>query len=187
MVIAAELKTGMTIKLEKELYKVITAEFKAGTAKLGSLVNTKLRNIKTHTITERRFHPEERLEDVMLETQTMEFIYRDGTDFCFMHPESFEQVMVDWKKIGDFEKFLTTGTRLRIQFYEGVPIDVIIPETVEIKVASTGEGIKGEVDAAYKSAILENGMEIQVPQFIKSGDVIKVEVATRRYLERVKG
>lgn len=187
MIIASDLKAGMTIKLDNALYKIVFAEFKAGTAKLGSQVNTKLKNVNTHTFTERRFHPEERLEDVMLETQSMEFIYQDGNDLCFMHPETFEQIMIDRKMVGDFGKFLSAGMRIRVEFNEGVPIDAMVPKTVDMKVASTGEGMKGEVDAAYKPAVLENGIEIMVPQFIKPGDSIKVDIETKKYMERVKG
>uniref|UniRef100_A0A7C4TJ34 Elongation factor P n=1 Tax=candidate division WOR-3 bacterium TaxID=2052148 RepID=A0A7C4TJ34_UNCW3 len=186
MVLASELRAGMTIKFNNELYKVISSEVKMGTAKFGSMVHTKLKNLKTHALTEQRFHPDDKIEDVMVEGVMMEFIYQDGSNYCFMHPETFEQVLIEEKKFGNFVKFLTPGLRLKIEFYEGLPIDVIIPKTVDIKVASTGEGLKGEFDAAYKSAILENGMEIAVPQFIKPGDILRIDVETKKYLERVK-
>lgn len=187
MVLASELRSGMVVRLNNELYKVISAELKAGTAKFGSLVHTKLRHIKTHTFTEQRFHPEEKIEDVIVETVAMEFIYQDGKNFCFMHPETFDQIFIDERNLGNFGKLITPGTRLKIEFFEGNPIDVIIPKTIDVKVVSTGEGLKGEFDAAYKSAILENGIEVMVPQFIKSGDVVRIDVETKRYLERIKG
>ncbi len=186
MVQASELRIGMIIKLHNEIYKVISAEIKAGTAKFGSIVHAKLRNLRTHSLTEQRFHPNDKIEDVIVDVVPMEFLYQDGRNFCFMHPETYDQILIGTEKLGEFSKFLTPGAKLKVEFYEGEPIDVIIPKTVEIKVTSTGEGLKGEFDAAYKSAILENGMEIMVPQFIKSGDIIRIDVETKKYLDRVK-
>ncbi|MEO0216153.1 MAG: elongation factor P [candidate division WOR-3 bacterium] len=187
MVSASELKTGMTIKLNNELFKVIATELKMGTAKFGSMVHVKLKNLKTQTLTEQRFHPDDRLDDVMVETIPMEFIYQDRDSYCFMHPETYDQILIDRQKLGEFSKFLTAGLKLKIEFYEGKPIDIIIPKTVDMRVESTGEGLKGEFDAAYKSATLENGMEVLVPQFIKPGDIVRIDVETKKYLERVKG
>lgn len=187
MVSASDIKTGMIIKLNNELYKVLSTELKAGTAKFGSMVHAKLRNLRTHSLTEQRFHPDDKIEDIVVEVVTMEFIYQDGRSLCFMHPETYDQILIDQEKLGNFGKFITPGVKLKIEFYEGEPIDVIIPKTVEIKVKSTGEGIKGEFDAAYKSAILENGIEVMVPQFIKSGDIVRIDVETKKYLDRVKG
>ncbi|MCX7785123.1 MAG: elongation factor P [candidate division WOR-3 bacterium] len=186
MIIASDVRNGMTIRLEGNLYKVITAEYKAGTAKMGSLVHLKLKNITTGSFTERRFHPEDRLEDIELASIPMEFIYQDGDDYYFMHPISYEQYPINKSLLGNFVKFITPGIKLRIEFYEEQPVHVIIPKTVDLKVISTGAGVKGETDAAYKPAQLENGLEVLVPQFIKSGDIIRIEVETEKYLERVK-
>lgn len=187
MILASGIRNGAAIKLGNELFKVITAEFKAGTAKMGSLVHLKLQNIKTRTMTERRLHPEEKVEDIILEKMTAEFSYQDGESFYFLHPETYEPIGIERAKIANFEKFLVPGTALKIEFYEDAPIDVLIPKTVDLKVSTTGTGVKGETDVSYKSANLENGMEVMVPQFIKTGDIIRVEVETGKYLERVKG
>lgn len=188
MILASEIRSGMIIRLDNgELYKVITAEFKAGTAKMGSLVHLKLQNIKTRTMTERRLHPEEKVADVSLETIAMEFSYQDGENFYFLHPETYESIGIEKSKVGAFANFLIPGTKLKIEFYEGTPVYVLIPKTVDLKVIATGAGVKGETDAAYKSAELENRLEVLVPQFIKVGDIIRIDVETRRYLERIKG
>ncbi|MEO0114974.1 MAG: elongation factor P [candidate division WOR-3 bacterium] len=187
MILASDIRDGAVLKFGNELFRVITAEFKAGTAKMGSLVHLKLQNIATRTMTEKRLHPEEKVEDVTLERVTAEYSYQDGESFYFLHPETYEPIAIEKSKIGNFDKFLVPGTKVRIEFYEGLPVDVVIPKTVDLKVTSTGTGVKGETDAAYKTAQLENGMEIMVPQFIKTGDTIRVEVETGRYLERVKG
>ncbi|MDH5683663.1 MAG: elongation factor P [candidate division WOR-3 bacterium] len=187
MILASEVRTGAAIKLDRELYKVIGAEYKAGTAKMGSVVHLKLQNIMTRTMTEKRLHPEEKIEDINLEKLDAEFSYQDGDDFYFLHPQTYEPIGIERAKIGNFEKFLIPGMYLKIEFYEGSPVDVLIPKTVDIKVDSTGAGVKGEANAAYKPAQLENGIEVMVPQFIKTGDTIRIDVETQKYLERIKG
>ncbi|MCS7258980.1 MAG: elongation factor P [candidate division WOR-3 bacterium] len=186
MVLAADLREGMVIKIGDNLYKVLSAEYKSGTAQMSGVVHTKLRNISTHTFTEQRFHPEDRLEDVTLEPVMMEYLYHDETDYYFMHPETYEQFPFAKERLGNFVKFLVPGMKVKVELYNEVPVDIVPPKTVELKVTSTGAGVKGDHDAAYKSATLENGMEVMVPQFIKTGDIIRVDVETERYLDRVK-
>jgi elongation factor P len=187
MILAADLREGQVIRLEGELYQVISAELKAGTAKFGSLVHAKLKNLKTHTFTERRFSPEAKLEDVHLDSEVMDYLYSDGENFIFLRETDYEQFPIPKAMIGDFSVFLVEGTKLRFQFYEGQPVNALIPKTVDLKVVATGSGIKGSTDSAYKEAKLENGMEIMVPQFIKVGDIVRIATDTKRYLERVKG
>ncbi|MEO0083597.1 MAG: elongation factor P [candidate division WOR-3 bacterium] len=185
MVLASEVREGMTIKLEGVLYKVITAEFKTGTAKMQSVVHLKLRNIETHTFTEQRFHPDDRIEDVALDTILMEYLFHDENDYYFMHPDTFEQIPLAKQKLGNFTKFITPGMKLKIEFLDERPIDIVLPKTVDLKVVTTGAGVKGEHSSALKTAELENGMEILVPQFIKPGDIVRIDVETQRYLDRV--
>jgi elongation factor P len=186
MVFASDLREGMVIKIGENLYKVISAEYKSGTAQMSGVVHAKLRNITTHTFTEQRFHPEDRLEEVALEPVMMEYLYHDETDYYFMHPETYEQFPFSKERLGNFIKFLVPGMKVKVELYEGQPVDIVPPKTVELKVTSTGAGVKGDHDAAYKSAVLENGMEVMVPQFIKTGDVIRIDVETQRYLDRIK-
>lgn len=185
MILASEIRDGMTIKLEGTLYKVITAEHKAGTARMQSVVHLKLRNIETHTFTEQRLHPEDRIDNVTLETLAMEYIFHDDNDYYFMHPETYEQIPFPKERLGNFVKFMTTGMKLKIEFLDERPIDIALPKTVDLKVIATGSGVKSDHGAAFKPAELENGMEIAVPQFIKSGDTIRIDVETQHYLDRV--
>jgi elongation factor P len=186
MVLASEIKEGMVLKMEDGFYKVVAAEYKAGTAKFGSLVHLKLKNLQTGSFTERRFSPDEKLVDVHLEIIEMEYVYNDGENFYFMHPETYEQFPLPKNIIGDFAIFLKEGFKIKVEFYEGKPIDFIMPKTVDLRVVETGAGVKGETDAAYKIAKLENGLEIMVPQFIKINDIVRVSTETKKYLERVK-
>lgn len=183
---ASELRTGMCIKLDDEIYKILLAEFKVGTAKLPSSMHLRLKNLHTHTMTEKRLHPEARVEPISVETIMMDFSYADGETLYFMHPQTFDQVGIPKRMVGAYERFLDSGSRLKIDFYGDEPIDAQAPKTVDVTVTSTGAAMRGDVDAAPKSATLENGLEVQVPQFIKTGDVVRVEVETGKYVERIK-
>jgi len=185
MISSSELKTGMVIKIGGNLFKAIHAEYKAGTGKMGGVTFAKLKNLKTGSITDQRFHPDEKLEDIELEKKTMEFLYSDETTFYFMDPQTFEQIGVPRFIVGIASKFLQTGIKLPIEFNEGVPIDIILPPRVELKVISTASGLR-ETDATYKQATLEGGLETMVPQFIKVGDIVVIDTEEGKYLERGK-
>jgi elongation factor P len=185
MLLASEIRNGMAIKMDGVVYKVINAEFKAGTAKMQSLVHLKLSNIETHTLTEPRFHPEARIENVALDTVPMEYLFHDDSDYYFMHPQTYEQIPFPKERLGNFTKFMTTGMKMKVEFLGDKPIDIALPKTVDLKVISTGSGVKSDHGSAFKPAELENGMEIAVPQFIKAGDIIRLDVETEHYSDRI--
>ncbi len=185
MVKASDLRNGMCIRLNNELYKIVLAEMKIGTAKLPSSVHVRLRNLQTGTQTEQRLHPEHKVENIMVETTNLTYSYKDGDTFYFMHPTTFELVPIPRPMVGSYEKFLADGSQLKVDFYGEQAIDAIIPSTVDVVVASAGPALHGDNDSAPKPATLENGMEVLVPQFIKDGDRIKIDVATGHYLERL--
>ncbi|MBS4016217.1 MAG: hypothetical protein KGZ86_07300, partial [Candidatus Latescibacteria bacterium] len=125
MVLASEIRNGNTIKINDNLYKVISAEHKAGTAKMQSSVHLKLRNIETHTFTEQRLHPEERVENIEMETVSMEYIYHDGNDYYFMHPQTYEQFSFTKERLGNFTSFMTPGMKMKVELLEDKPIDIV--------------------------------------------------------------
>jgi len=182
---ASDLRNGMCIRLNNDLYKVVLAEMKIGTAKLPSSVHVRLRNLQTGTQTEQRLHPEAKVEGIVVETVLLTYSYKDGDTLYFMHPTTFELVPIPRQMVGSYEKFLGEGGVLKIEFYGEQPIDALIPPTVDVTVASTGPALHGDNDSAPKPATLENGMEVHVPQFIKTGDRIRIDVASGRYLERL--
>jgi elongation factor P len=186
MIAAADLRDGMVIKIEGELYRVIEAEYHAGGGQFGGMMFAKARNLRTGHIKEWRFHPDEKLEDVILERQEMEYLYTDGEDFYFMNPETFEQISLPREAIGHRERFLQPNMRIPVELYEGAPVNVVFPEVVELKVVSAPPGLREHETSTYKTVILENGMEVLVPQFIKEGEIVRIEVETGRYLERVR-
>jgi len=186
MAVASELKAGMAIRVEGQIYKVLFAEFKAGAGQAGGLVKTKLRSVASGRMWEPHFRPEERLEEVPLDRQTMDFLYRDGEHCVFMHPDSFEQVEVPRGVLGPGEKFLKEGMKLPVEFFEGRAVSVVFPQTVELRVAETAPPVHSQQDNTWKEATLENGVVIQVPLFIGRDELVRVEVETSRYLERVR-
>ncbi|HXF03882.1 MAG TPA: elongation factor P [Blastocatellia bacterium] len=186
MIAASEIRAGMVVKLDGELYRIIQAEYHAGGGQFGGTMFAKAENLQTRHIKEWRFHPDQKVEDVELERQEMEFLYSDGEDFYFMNPETFEQISLPREVIGHREKFLQANMRIPVEIYNGNPVNVVFPEFVDLKVISAPPGLREHDVSTYKTAVLENGMEVLVPQFIKEGEIVRIEVETGKYVERVK-
>lgn len=187
MLAASELRTGKVIRVEGELYKVISADYHAGGGKLGGVTHAKLRNVLTTAIWERRFRADESVEEVEPEWQTLQFLYSDDRLSYFMHPETFEQVEVENERLGPIVPYLQPEMSLPVEFLEGRPLGVAFPGVVEVRVKETAEPIRSQgSDNVWKEAKLENGVDIQVPPFIAPGELIRVEVETSTYVERAK-
>ena len=187
MVIASELKEGMFLRIEGQIYEVLEAESKAGAAKLSGVVKTKLRNVTSGRRWEPHFRPDERLEDLELQQQTLEFLFSDADSCIFMNPENFEQIEVPRAILGMAEQFLQPGMQLPLQFFEGRPISAVFPDVMEARVASTAPPAHSQQDSTWKEATLDNGLHIRVPLFIAAGEMVRVEVRTGRYVERARG
>ncbi|MBI4205591.1 MAG: elongation factor P [Betaproteobacteria bacterium] len=185
MIAASDLKAGTVINLDGELHGIISAEHHAGAGKFGSMMFARVRNLRTGHMKELRYHPEDKLEDVELERREVEYLYTDGAEFHFMNPDTFEQISLPREAVGAHEKFLLPNTRVPVELHEGRIVSVAFPAAVELKVVTAPPGLR-EHDTAYKTIALENGTEVLAPQFIKEGDVVKIEVATGKYLERVR-
>lgn len=184
---ATELRTGMVLRLEGEIYKVVSADYHAGGGKMAGVTHAKLRNLTTGAIWERRFRPDERVEEAELERQTMQFLYADGEVSNFMNPESFEQLAIPNQRLGAVARYLKPEMTLPVQFFEGQAVGVVFPPVVELRVAATPPPAHSPgSDNVWKEATLENGLVIQVPPFIAPGERVRVEVETATYLERAK-
>ena len=186
MIEASELRAGTAVKLNGEIYSVVSAEYHAGGGQFGGMVFVKVKGLQTKHVKELRFHPDDKLEDVELEHKEMEYLYADGAEFYFMNPDTFEQISLPKEAIGPYERFLQPNMRVPVELFEGTPIRLVFPEAVELKVVSAPPGLREHETATYKSVVLENGLEVLAPQFIKEGDIVKVEVATGKYLGRVR-
>lgn len=184
MISINQFKNGMTLKIDGELYQI--AEFQhVKPGKGAAFVRTKLRKLKSATSIDRTFRDGEKFEDVFIENRPVEYLYRDASHYVFMDQQTFEQFSFDENQIGRAADFLTENMLVTLQIYEGVLIDVVLPASVNLRVASTGPGLRGDTaKAGTKPATLETGLTIQVPLFVNMGDVVKVDTRTREYLGR---
>ena len=186
MILASHLRPGMAIKFEGQDYKVLAAEYHPGQGKMTGQTHARLQNLATGTLWDHAFRPELKLEEIPVEKQMLEFLYADAGACCFMHPESFEQVEIPQEAVGRQFGLLQAGMRLGVQFVDGRPIAVLFPDVLEVKIADTAPPTRQQADSAFKTAKLDNGAEVMVPQFVKTGDVIRLDVQTMRYMDRAK-
>ncbi|MBI3326701.1 MAG: elongation factor P [Nitrospinae bacterium] len=150
------------------------------------MVQTKLRNLKTGAIIDNRFRSEDKIDRAVLDQVEMEYLYQDGNQYCLMNAETFEQVFLNGDVLGDALPFLKPNGRIFVQFYDGSPVSIDVPMTVDLEVVGTEPGIKGATATrATKPATLETGLMVQVPVFIERGDVIRVDTSEKKYIERV--
>jgi elongation factor P len=185
MIDSGEMRKGITIELDDKLYQVLDYQhIKMGRG--SAQVRLKLRDIRSgHTI-ERSFQASEKFARARLDTRTMQYLYNDDDSYYFMDEESFEQTPIDSSQLGDALNYLKEGMSLTVSSYKGKLVGVEMPITVELEVTETGPGFKGDTaTAGNKPAKLETGITIQVPMFINTGDIIKVDTRTGVYLERV--
>ena len=184
MISSTQLRPGMVIKFNNELFSVFKMEHRTP-GNLRGFVQVKMRNFRTGSMIEHRFSSEDRVERASLDEQEMEYLYDDGEYFYFMNTESFEQMHLTKEILGDAVNFLVPQLKVHIEFYEGKPVSVELPASVEMKVVETEPGLKGaSVSNVTKAAKLETGLVVQVPPFINEGEKIRVSTSESTYLER---
>ena len=186
MVNASELRQGMCLRIEGQIFKVLEVDAKAGAAKMGGVVKAKLLNMKTGRSWEPHFRPQENLEELELERRLMEFLYSEGDTCNFMNLDTYDQVGIPKAILGGGFHFLQPGMELPVELFGGDPISVVFPDTVDMRVSSTAPASHSQQDSAWKQAVLENGLAVLVPLFIAPGEMVRVAVNTGRYVERVR-
>ena len=186
MSIASQLRPGVVLKMGEDLLKVIESDYHLGQGKMPGSVHAKARHVLKGTFKELRFRPEDRLEDVTLERQDMEFLYSDADSAVFMNPVTYDQISIPLEAIGAAEKFLKPEMKVPVEFHGGEPVSIVFPSMVEVKVATTAQPVHQQQDNTYKDATLENGLEVLVPHFIRPGEIVRIEVATGKYVDRVR-
>lgn len=186
MLDATRLRKGMIIKREDgQLWRVVEMQL-ITPGRWKAMVQTKLRSLKDNTVTDYRFRSEERVEQAFMDETPMEFLYQNGDDYVFMNQTTFDQVTLSAEVIGDTVKYLVPNVVFSIESFEGKPVNVVPPITIQLKVAHTEPFMKGATaSASYKPATLENGLTVMVPPFVKEGDVLKIDTRDDSYLERV--
>ncbi|MBV8842437.1 MAG: elongation factor P [Bryobacterales bacterium] len=184
MISATQLRPGMVIKFNNELYSIFKMEHRTP-GNLRGFVQVKMRKLSSGTMIEHRFSSEDRVEKASLEEHEMEYLYDDGEYFYFMNTESFEQMHLTKDLLGDATSFLIPNLKVHVEFYEGKAMSVELPPTVDLTVVETEPGIKGAtVSNVTKPAKLETGLVVQVPPFISEGERIRVSTSEMAYLER---
>jgi elongation factor P len=184
MIPATQLRPGMVIKFNKDLFSIFKMEHRTP-GNLRGFVQVKMRNFKTGTMIEHRFSSEDKVERASLDEQEMEYLYDDGEYFYFMNTETFEQMHLIKDLLGDATNFLVPNLKVHVEFYEGKPISVELPATVDLTVIETEPGIKGaSVSNVTKAAKCETGLVVQVPPFINEGEKIRVSTSESAYQAR---
>lgn len=187
MLSASELRPGAAVRIAGTLYRIIEASYHGGQGKMGGVVHAKLRNLQTGTMREWRFRSDEVVDEITPDRQTLQFLYSDERLTYFMHPETFEQVAIDTTMLGRAARFLTEEMTVPIEFVDGQPIGVILPDVVEARIVETAAPVHAQgATNVWKDATLENGLTLLVPPFIAPGETIRVDVQRCAYLERAK-
>ncbi len=184
MLSATQLRPGMVIKFNNELYSVFSMTHRTP-GNLRGFVQAKMRSLRTGSMTEHRFSSEDKVEKAILDEQEMEYLYDDGEYFYFMNTENYEQMHLTKELLGDATDFLIPQLKVSVEFYEGKAISVELPPTVDMTVVETEPGLKGAtVSNVTKPAKMETGLVVQVPPFIGEGEKIRVNTSEGTYQER---
>lgn len=185
MISTNDLRTGLTIELDGEVWTVIEfLHVKPG--KGAAFVRTKLKNVQTGAVLERTFRAGEKVPRAHVEYKEMQYLYKQGDEYVFMDANTFEQLTLSADTIGDGVKYLKENMTVGVEMYQGAPIGVSLPNFVELEVVETDPGLKGDTQSGgSKPATLETGAVVQVPLFVKVGDKIQVDTRTDQYLKRV--
>lgn len=185
-VAATQLRVGMIIQHRDAPHRILELTH-VTPGNWRGFVRTKLRNLRTGLQTEHRFRSEDRVERIVLDQREMEYLYQAGNDYYFMDVETYEQVVLSWETLGETVFYLTPNLRLRVDFYEGQPVSLSLPKTVDLQVKATPPGMKtASATNEMKPATLETGLEIRVPSFVSPGETVRVDTESGEYLARLK-
>lgn len=185
MITATEIRKGMILNLEGELYQVLNFHH-ATPGNLRGFVQTKLRNLTSGTLRDMRFRSIDKVEKAYLDSQEMSYLYSDGESFHFMNNQTYEQVSLDRERLGDAVDYLKADTIITVDFFDGKPVGIELPANVDLTVTETTPAIRNAtVSNVNKPATTETGLVVQVPPFVEEGDIIRVNTATGEYVSRV--
>ncbi|MBI4127016.1 MAG: elongation factor P [Deltaproteobacteria bacterium] len=182
---ASRLRVGSVVIFEKELCRVLSTNHHTP-GNLRAMVQMKMRQLKDGVQFEHRFRATEDVEPAYLEEHEMDYLYQDGDRYHLMNSATFEQIEADSELFGDAGHFILPNTKVKVTFYEGKPVGLALPQTVDLKVTEADPAIKRQTaSSSYKRAILETGFAVQVPPFVEVGDVVRINTESGEYLERV--
>ena len=186
MASTSDFRNGLIINHKNNLWKIIEfLHVKPG--KGGAFVRTKLKNVRTGQVVDETFRAGEKIETIRIEARNFNYLYNDGDLYYFMDNETFDQISLNIEKINDIKEFLIENTQTTIAFNGDDPIEVRIPQHMNLKVKQTDPGFKGDTaQGGTKPATLETGLIVQVPLFIEEGETVRIDTKDKRYIERVK-
>lgn len=180
-----DLRPGKKILWENEPYEVVSAEFSRKQQRK-AVVKSQLRNLLTGRVLQKTFQGSDAFDEAPLETKACQFLFRAGDDCTFMDMATFDQFALTKEQVGSGTNFLTEGLDIEVVLFRDRPISVSVPKKVDLKVVDAPPGVRGDTaNAATKPAVLETGHTIQVPLFVNTGDVVRVNTETNAYVERV--
>ena len=182
---ASEIRVGMLVEYKNDLWQVLkTQHVKPG--KGGAFAQVEMKSVNKNTKLNERFRSSESVEKASLDETKFNYLYGDETDYYFMNPKSYEQINIKKETIGEKGKMLTENLEVSISFYNEKPLTVELPNQVTCIIDTTDVALKGQtVSSSYKPATLDNGVNIQVPPFIESGDKIIVDTRTMEYIKKI--
>ena len=185
MISTNQFKIGMSIELDGTLFEILDFQHvKPGKGQ--AFVRTRLKNLKTDSVTDKTFRAGEKVKLAHLEKRKMQYLYRDEDNFVFMDTSTYEQLSLTKEHVGVAVKYLKENVEVEVEFYEKRSVGLELPVSVELKVVQTTPGLKGDtVSGGSKPATLETGAVVQVPLFINVGDAIKIDTRTGGYITRV--
>ena len=182
---ASEIRVGMLIEYKNDLWQVLkTQHVKPG--KGGAFAQVEMKSVNKNTKLNERFRSSESVEKASLDETKFNYLYDDEMDYYFMNPKSYEQINIKKEIVGEKGKMLTENLEVNISFYNDQPLTVELPNQVTCTIETTDAALKGQtVSSSYKPATLDNGINIQVPPFIDSGDKIIVDTRTMEYTKKI--
>ena len=182
---ATEIRVGMILEHKNDLWEVLkTNHVKPG--KGGAFAQVEMKSLNKNTKLNERFRSSETVEKALLEEVKFNFLYNDDSNFYFMNPSSFEQINLSNNILGDKGKMLTENLEVTINFHNEKPLNILLPNQLTCVIETTDVALKGQtVSSSYKPAILKNGLNIQVPPFIESGDTVIIDTRTMEYVKKI--
>ena len=181
---ATQLRPGMVIKHNNDLHSVFSVEHRTP-GNLRAFIQAKLRNLRTGAMFEHRFRSADAIDKITVDEVKMEYLYNDGDDYYFMDTQTYEQTPLKHDVLGDAVEYLTANLQITVEFFDGKPVGIELPQTVELTVIETEPGLKSATASSVtKPAKTETGLIVQVPPFINEGDKIKVDTSEGAYLSR---
>jgi elongation factor P len=181
-----DFRKGLKIEINGEPFAVVDYEHvKPG--KGAAFARTRIKSLVSGNVREQTFRVSDRIDGADVQERQMQYLYHDGEKYCFMDNETYEQSLLTEDQVGETKGFLRENVEVSVLYYNGNPIGVELPIFVELRIAETQPGVRGDsASGGTKPAVLETGTTVQVPFFLNEGDIIKIDTRTGQYIERVK-